>query len=515
MKTMSNEKYEISRKMVKMVVYEGRDVELHRIVALRDFGNVKKGDFGGLVESEDNLSQEGDCWIYGEAEVAGNAKVTGDAIVADTAKVYGNALITDLAKVYEHAVVRDNAEIHDCSLVHGHTVVCDNAKLSDHANVYGSSCIQDHSEVHLSATVINATIKDHAVVTGDAFIRGGIPIDSIVTLTISGNTNVIDHARVLAFANISGKSKISLNATVDGNADIKESTITGYSYVGGYSNIQDSLVGGYATVDGYAIVKDKSTIVGYTYVSDHAEIENSQVFNNASIDDCGSARNCQLCGDSLVTGNASIYNAIITDSAVVKDNVVVDGNYYICGNCTLTGNEIYEQGTPSKINQREVTRREIDKIFKKIKDPSEFIEKKKPTVFVYETKTHDDTNGCSGSWKIIDEGYKETISNIITTFNMLKYGNVDVHFETADGYTVDISSSKMTLSLICSIRVKNGDDEFSLKVSRELTPQFSITLHSFDGTNKGHSICYDMEVLKKIMVFTDFSKHLKGDKNNG
>lgn len=31
---------------------------LHQIVALKDFGSVKKGDLGGWIESEDNLSQE-------------------------------------------------------------------------------------------------------------------------------------------------------------------------------------------------------------------------------------------------------------------------------------------------------------------------------------------------------------------------------------------------------------------------------------------------------------------------
>lgn len=32
---------------------------LHRIKALRDFGNVKKGDIGGWIECEDNLSHCG------------------------------------------------------------------------------------------------------------------------------------------------------------------------------------------------------------------------------------------------------------------------------------------------------------------------------------------------------------------------------------------------------------------------------------------------------------------------
>ena len=58
---------------------------LYRIQALRDFGNVTKGDIGGYIESEKNLSQDGNAWVSGDARVSGNACVYGNA------RVYGNA----------------------------------------------------------------------------------------------------------------------------------------------------------------------------------------------------------------------------------------------------------------------------------------------------------------------------------------------------------------------------------------------------------------------------------------
>ena len=64
---------------------------LHRIKALKDFGNVKKGELGGYVESERNLSQEGNCWVCGNAKVYGNAWVYGNAEVCGNARVYGDA----------------------------------------------------------------------------------------------------------------------------------------------------------------------------------------------------------------------------------------------------------------------------------------------------------------------------------------------------------------------------------------------------------------------------------------
>ena len=59
---------------------------LYRIRALKDFANVKKGDIGGFVEKEKNLSHAGDCWIYRDAKVYNNARVSDDAKVCDREK---------------------------------------------------------------------------------------------------------------------------------------------------------------------------------------------------------------------------------------------------------------------------------------------------------------------------------------------------------------------------------------------------------------------------------------------
>ena len=37
---------------------------LHRIEALKDFGGVKKGELGGWIEKEDNLSHDGNAWVF-------------------------------------------------------------------------------------------------------------------------------------------------------------------------------------------------------------------------------------------------------------------------------------------------------------------------------------------------------------------------------------------------------------------------------------------------------------------
>ncbi len=83
---------------------------LHRIVALRDFGSVKKGDKGGWIEKEDNLSHEGNCWVYGYAKVYDNAEVCDEAVVYGYAKVYDNVKVCGNAKVCGCAEITGNED---------------------------------------------------------------------------------------------------------------------------------------------------------------------------------------------------------------------------------------------------------------------------------------------------------------------------------------------------------------------------------------------------------------------
>ena len=68
-------------------------VELHRIKALESFGSIEKGDLGGWIESEKNLSQRGDAWVYDDATVYGYAFISGNATVCGYAFISGNATV--------------------------------------------------------------------------------------------------------------------------------------------------------------------------------------------------------------------------------------------------------------------------------------------------------------------------------------------------------------------------------------------------------------------------------------
>ena len=102
-------KYEFTGE-TKQVGFLG-NITLKRIRATMEFGIVKIGDLGGWIEKEENLSREGNAWVYGDAKVWGNAKVCGNAEVWGDAEVWGNAKVCGDAKVWGNAEVCGNAKV--------------------------------------------------------------------------------------------------------------------------------------------------------------------------------------------------------------------------------------------------------------------------------------------------------------------------------------------------------------------------------------------------------------------
>ena len=89
-------------------------ITLHRIRALRNIPRygVKYGDLGGWIESESNLSQDGDAWVSDDARVYGDAVVCDDALVYGDAWVCGNASVSGDAWVCGNAWVSGNAIVY-------------------------------------------------------------------------------------------------------------------------------------------------------------------------------------------------------------------------------------------------------------------------------------------------------------------------------------------------------------------------------------------------------------------
>lgn len=83
-------KYELTN---EYIIY--LEKKLYRIKALKNFGNVEIGELGGYIEKEDNLSQYGNAWVYGDTRVFDEAIVKDNAIVFGNDRVKDNAITTN------------------------------------------------------------------------------------------------------------------------------------------------------------------------------------------------------------------------------------------------------------------------------------------------------------------------------------------------------------------------------------------------------------------------------------
>jgi len=128
-------------------------IKLFKIQALKDFSNVKKGDFGGWIEKEENLSQDRDAWISenaqvsGDAQVSGYAQISGDAWISENAQVSGDAQVSGYAQISGDARVYGYAQISGDARVYGYAQVFGYARVSGYARVFGYARVSGNIKI--------------------------------------------------------------------------------------------------------------------------------------------------------------------------------------------------------------------------------------------------------------------------------------------------------------------------------------------------------------------------------
>ena len=219
------------------------------------------GVLGGWIQSEENLSHEGNCWVGDNAVVYENAKVEGNAQVLETADVHGQAHIYDdavlygscsvsgtakvrgNAKLYETCIVFGNANINSGALVHGNASIMEEACIS--GEVYGEALIADHAVVSESARVYErAEVSDNAKISGNAQVYG--------KSKISGHAIIKDTAEVFGSSTVSGNAQVLANAKCE-NSHIEDE-----------SGVMDEVWLYYCDVSGYAVVGGDGKVKGRT-----------------------------------------------------------------------------------------------------------------------------------------------------------------------------------------------------------------------------------------------------------
>ena len=171
---MNNKKYEILMDKENTIEWKGHT--LYRIRALRDFGDIRKGDIGGFVENENNLSHKGNCWIYDDA------KAMDDSIMYDNSRICDKSELHDDSEMYNYTRMYDYSELHNNSIMN------DNSEMHDISKMYGNSIMYDDSEMY-GDSELNNQVKLYGKLFSkvDEFIEIQNPEGRIVTCIRRGD----------------------------------------------------------------------------------------------------------------------------------------------------------------------------------------------------------------------------------------------------------------------------------------------------------------------------------------
>lgn len=222
-------KYELAKEYTKCI----GDKILYRIRALVDIPrkNVRAGSLGGFVESEENLSHAGSCWIFDNAAVYEEATVIEHAEVCGLAQVYGRS------RVAAHAHVGDNAEVNGQAFVAGNSYIAGFAHVGGWAITSGASCVFEHAEV-----VDSAFIYDEAEVYGRAKACGCVRLRGNVR--VGGTFRTPEHA-FLASGTLKNSDEV---IAIDGLPDHRFPSM-GYNAASGECWLGDTTIPAHELID--------------------------------------------------------------------------------------------------------------------------------------------------------------------------------------------------------------------------------------------------------------------------
>jgi carbonic anhydrase/acetyltransferase-like protein (isoleucine patch superfamily) len=206
--------------------WDGEQIPIYRIKALRDIPEhgVKSGDLGGYVSGKMVLSQEGTCWIGGDAKALGSVSISEDAFLGDIALV--------ICPENSHFIdISGNAKIKHSAVV----------SFDKHRSYKGSS--------GTSVITGDVTISGSAHVANVDFIDGKVTICDYTSVTgarqITGEVRIMGKACIEQNVTIAGKTLIMDNAVVEYGATVVDSVLSNNAQVYAEETVQREIRGGY------------------------------------------------------------------------------------------------------------------------------------------------------------------------------------------------------------------------------------------------------------------------------
>lgn len=279
-----NTKYEI---VGNDYIRDNDGTKLYRIRALRDIytpsGVVKRGELGGYVASEANLTKYSDAWIFDNSIVRDNAVVRGHAVLRHSSVVCDNALISGKAKLLNsyvcgNATVIGSPKLVDC-------FVNQNAVVGGQALLFKSSVTGDtslFSTQDLCSVTLDKCIgrpykpQEERPVTKYLMLPEGVGLFRIQALrdinnkyqfvkkgelggliSSSQNLSQLGDCWIFPDASVTQNATVQENASVAGNSEIYGDAVVCERAVVKNSIVSDrSLVGGGVKLDNYSISRN-------------------------------------------------------------------------------------------------------------------------------------------------------------------------------------------------------------------------------------------------------------------
>ena len=207
---MGSRKYELTN-----ISMEFGERTLYRIRALKDFADVKTGDLGGWVSSENNLSQKGECWIYDEAKCMDNARMYDDSCMYGYSEMYDSSRMHGDSKMYNYS------EMHNSSRMYGYSKMYDSSEMHDSSTMYGNSIMYGNSMMCGYSKMFDNTemfddsaMYEYSVMNGYSIMFGNSEM--------YGDSEMHDHSRMYGDSILKDEEKLygELISKVDKFIDI-------------------------------------------------------------------------------------------------------------------------------------------------------------------------------------------------------------------------------------------------------------------------------------------------------
>lgn len=354
--------------------------EVYQIKALRDIEvlagrMVKAGDLGGFVQSEENLSHGGKCWIsdvasvsgaarvVDNAQVRGNATVCGSAFISESAVVEGTALVLGEAVVTGEATVSGKAMIEDKALISGSASICGNSKVRGNARVTGEVTLQGNSnvggdvDIEGNLTLNNFAREDNASVSedddGEVEIKvpsaksspklpeKGVPKyeftdEKIRQIHKGGKPVTLRRIRACRDISFPGRNTILAGALGGFIRSAENLSMFGACWVDYGARVfekahvsENALVTNVAVVFGEATISGKSSVAGEARVHGKAQVRDGAWVGGKA----------EVMGDAMICDSAQV-----TDKSVIAMNAKIDGRATVTGKSKIAG-EVHVTGT--------------------------------------------------------------------------------------------------------------------------------------------------------------------------